>query len=83
MSNKNRKNETGFTNSEVGTLVESLRNDISVIAEDIVSVKNDVSVLKDDMAEVKTRLVTIEDGFRVSMPLLTRRVSALETKARG
>jgi len=75
-----KKNEKTYSVTEVGTLVESVRNDISVIAEDLSSVKKDVSLLKTDMAEVKVRLITIEDGVRIAIPSLTRRVSAIEAK---
>ena len=81
MTNKERKNDQTYSATEVGTLVESLRNDISVIAEDLTSVKNDVSGLKTDMIQVKADLVTIKDTIRIAIPSLTRRVSILEAKA--
>jgi hypothetical protein len=42
---QSRKNGKTYPATEVGTLVESFRNDISVIAEDLVSVKNDAGIL--------------------------------------
>ena len=70
-----------FSNNEVMALVESFRNDIRGIAEDLSSVKDDVSILKEDMTEVKTDLILIKDAVRVAIPALTQRVNRLESKA--
>ena len=76
-----KKNGKTFSVTEVGTLVESLRGDISVIAEDLVSVKNDVSELKTDVHELKTDMKLVKDVIRVAIPSMNVRITYLEAKA--
>lgn len=69
-----------FTNTEVMSMFESLKSDISVLAEGQQDLRSDVKILKTDMVEVKDRLTTIEDVLRANVfPRLTR----LETKVFG
>ena len=76
----NKKSGKTFSSTEVGTLVESLRNDISIIAEDLVSVKNDVSMLKTDTHELKTDMKLVKDAIRVAIPSMNARLTNLEAK---
>ena len=75
-----KKTEDNFTVTEVGTLVESLRNDISVIAEDLTSVKNNVNILRTDVHELKNGMKIVRDVVRIAIPSLSVRVSSLEAK---
>jgi len=75
-----QKDGKSFTITEVGTLVESLHNDISVIVEDMSSVKNDVSALKSDVHELKTDMKLVKDVIRVAIPNHEQRISRLEAK---
>lgn len=75
----NKPNKT-FTVTEVGTLVESFRNDISVIAEDLRSVKEDVNILKSDVHELKLDMKVVKDVIRIEIPFLKERVTRLEVK---
>ena len=70
-----KKNGKTFSVTEVGTLGESLRGDISVIAEDLVSVKNDVAVLKTDAHELKTDMKLAKDFIRVAIPSINSRLA--------
>ena len=75
-----KQNDKTFSVTEVGTLVESLRGDISVVAENMVSVKDDFSVLKSDVHELKTDMKLVKDVIRVAIPSLSARVTNLEAK---
>lgn len=66
-----KKNGRTFSVTEVGTLVESLRNDISVVAEDLTSVKADVGVLKMDVHELKNDMKLVKDTICVAIPCIT------------
>ena len=75
-----KKSDEHFTATEVGTLVESFRNDIAVIPEDLTSVKTDVGILKTDVHELKTDMKIVRDVIRVAVPSHSNRISALEAK---
>lgn len=72
--------DKGFTNSQVGALIESFKNDIKAIAEDLSSVREDITVLKTDMTHVKEDLTQVKDAVRLAIPALTKRVTNLEAK---
>ena len=79
MSEENRS----FTATEVGTLVDSFRKDLSVVAEGVsmlLSWKEKVDVRLD---RVDSRLDSIEgrlDAIFLVIPPLSQRVSRLESK---
>jgi len=88
MANKNRKNETGFTNSEVGALVENLQSGFNVVAEEVRGLSDRMGVVEDKLVGVEERLggvelrlSCVEDAVRIAIPSLSKRVSALEAKA--
>ena len=80
---KPRKERGSYSVTEVGTLIESLRNDISTIAEGQVALRADVDILKTDVREIKDRLILVEDTIRVSLPDIYRRLNRLGTKVFG
>ena len=68
-----------FTNTEVGALIESFRNDISGIAKDLGSVKNDVGDLKTDVRELKTDMKLVKDVLRIEIPKINHRFDRIES----
>ncbi|MBI3317491.1 MAG: hypothetical protein HYZ85_05775 [Candidatus Omnitrophica bacterium] len=72
--------EKYYTPTEVGTILESLRSDISIIAESVSTLREDVDILKTDVKELKSDMVTVKDAIRVSIPDLRFRVARLENK---
>ena len=77
---KPRKEDRPFTGTEVGVLIESFRNDISIIAEDVSAIRIDVHILKTDVKDIKRRMITVEDVIRIAIPSINTRLSRLETK---
>ena len=74
------KKEEYFTATQVGTILESLRNDISIIAEDVRTLRVDTDILKKDVAELKTDMITVKDVLRISLPNHGAHIIALENK---
>ena len=73
-----------FTAREVATLFESLRGDISVIAEEVRSLgflREGMSDVKDRLSAVEVRLTSLEDGFRITIPGIFSRLGKLEKSA--
>ena len=77
------KNDKTYSTTEVGTLVESFRDEIHVITERLSPLINDVSELKSDMKEVKSKLTTVEDAVKVAFPAVFKRLDRLENKVFG
>jgi hypothetical protein len=77
---KPRKEDRPFTGTEVGTLIKSLRDDISVVAEGVGAIRVDVNILKNDMQDLKRKMITVEDAIRISIPSINNRLSRLEAK---
>lgn len=75
-----RKENKIYTATEVGTLIESFRNDISLLAENIGTIKKDVAILKEDMADVRQRFKIVEDTIRVALPQIFSRLDRVEIK---
>ena len=75
-----KKNGKTYSVTEVGTLVESLRGDICILAENMVSVKDDIGVLKTDVHELKTDMKLVKDVIRVAIPSINARLTNLEAK---
>ena len=74
------RKEGSFSVTEVGTLIESFRSELSVIGERVGGLCEDAEMLKTDVREIKDRLVVVEDTIRVSIPDIYRRVTALGAK---
>ena len=79
--NLDTSNEKPFTNREVMTMFESLRGDISLIAEDVTSLRQDVTILKSDVAQLKSDMIVVKDVLRIEIPRINSRLTALESKA--
>ncbi|MBI4357903.1 MAG: hypothetical protein HY584_01265 [Candidatus Omnitrophica bacterium] len=77
---KSRKEDKPFSGTEVGTLIESFRNDISVIAEDVSTIRVDMNILKRDVRDLKKRMISVDDVIRVFIPKINSRASVLEAK---
>ena len=65
-----------FTGTQVGAVLESLRHEISLIAEGQSAFREDVNTLKEDVRELKMDMRTVKDVLRINIPRLDR----LETK---
>ena len=72
--------EKYYTPTEVGTLIESFRDDLSLIAERVGTLSDDVAILKEDVKDIKVRLITVEDTIRIAIPDIYSRVKRLEVK---
>lgn len=77
---KPKREDKFYSPTEVGTLIESFRNDISIIAERTGTLCTDVTFLKSEVKEIKNRLITVEDVIRITIPSIHTRFSALESK---
>ena len=77
---RSHKGKDSYSATEVGPLIESFRNDISVIAEGQVALQNGIDILKTDIREIKDRLILVEDTIRISLPDIYSRVNRLKTK---
>ena len=77
---ENHSNQDQFTATQVMTMFESLRSDISVIAEDVTSLRHDVTILKSDVAQLKFDVTIVKDSIRIEFPALKSRVAVLEKK---
>lgn len=71
------KADKAFSGTEVGALIESFRQDISLLAEGQNALREDVSIIKQDVSEIKVRLTTVEDVIRVAIPQIHVRLSRL------
>ena len=71
--------ENEFTARQVTTLVESFRNDISVIAEKVDIISTQMIEVKTDIKEIKSDLIIIKDVIRIEIPSLKNRVIKLES----
>lgn len=77
---KERSDDKHYTSTEVGALVESFRNDISVIAEGVQELTERMDHVEIRLEHIENRLIVCEDAIRISMPDLYKRVTRLETK---
>ena len=77
---KERPDDKHDTSTEVGTLVESFRNDISVIAEEVRGLsdwRGEVTIRLDN---IENRLVLCEDAIRISIPDIYRQLTLVKVK---
>ena len=75
-----RKEDKPFSGTEVGTLIESFRSDIAVIAEGQQSLREDVGILTADVKELKSGMVLIKDVFHIFIPQTEKQLTRLEEK---
>ena len=75
-----RKEDKPFSGTEVGALIESLRNDIALVAEGQGAMREDIAVLKSDVKELKADMRVVKDILRVEIPKNNSRLSTLEAK---
>ena len=76
-----RREDKPFTSTEVGTLIESFRNDMSIMAERLIRVEEKVDVLQIDVNELKTDMKTVKDVLRIEIPSINSRLISLEAKS--
>ena len=72
-----------FTATEVGTLVESFRRELSVVSEGVsmlLSWKETVDGKLGKLDRIEQRLISIEDVIRIAIPNHESRISRLESK---
>ena len=67
--------EDKFTAREVAVLVESFRNDISVIAEGVRGLGDRVEGVENRLEGIEGRFILVEDAIRVSLPDIFKRLS--------
>ena len=75
-----RNEDEPFTSTEVGALIESFRNDVSIIAERLIRVEEKVDVLQVDVNELKTDMRTVRDVLRIEIPSIHSRLTSLEAR---
>ena len=78
-----RKEDKPFTGTEVGTLIESFRYEMSLMAEKLDSVASDVTVLKTSVQVLEKDMQTVKDILRIETPRTQSRLNRLETKVFG
>lgn len=71
-----------FSATEVGALLESIRSDISIIAEKVDSLCIRMDRVENRLEKLEIEVRTIKDVIRIAIPDHERRISRLETKAR-
>ena len=74
------KKDKSYSVNEVGTLVEALCNDISIIAENVKTLRVDVTGIKQDVEQLKTDTTTVKDALRIVIPSHHERIPRLEAK---
>ncbi len=87
MSNKERKTDKTFSNTEVGALIEDLKSGFNVVAEEtrglsdrMGAVENRLTGVEEGLFVVKTEVLALKDVVRIAFPALDARVSVLEAK---
>ncbi len=73
--------EKTFTATEVGTLVESFRNDLSVVAEKVGELSGKVENLDERLARVESDVTVVKDAVKVAIPAIHKRLDRLEAHA--
>lgn len=71
--------EKVYTATEVGTLLESIRSELRVLADGLKSLLEWKEQVDARLARIEERLILVEDTVRVAIPDLYRRVKRLET----
>lgn len=78
-----RKEDKPFRGTEVGTLIESLRSDFSIIIEEVRALRVDVDDLKGLKSEFKILrddMILVKDTLRIFARRLTGIESTLQTE---
>ena len=73
-------NEKAFTATEVGTMFDSLKSEIRIIAEVVVPLREDMIEVKSRLTAVETEVRSLKDVMKIAIPALSQRVTLLETK---
>ena len=69
--------DKSFSATEVGTLVEGFRTDLSLVSERVGTLCEDMSEVKDRISSLEGEVRGLKDAVRLSLP----RISRLESKA--
>ena len=70
-----------FTGTQVGAVLESIRRELSLLAEGQTALRTDVDQLKKDVGELKDDMRVVKDVIRIAIPSINAPLSALEAKA--
>ena len=62
------KEEKSFTATEVGTLIESFRNDLSAVASEVGGLMEWRGTVDSRLENIESRLIACEDGLRIAIP---------------
>ena len=81
MTDELRKEDERFSKTEVGSLIEAFRSDVSVIAEKVDDLSSRMGRVEERLEGVETKLLGVEDAVRIALPDHERRISRLESKA--
>lgn len=77
------KENGSFTATEVGTLIESFRKELSVVSEGVCSLlswKETVDEKLGTLDRIEQRIICIEDVIRIVIPSHESRITRLESK---
>ena len=80
MTPPDNKDDKGFTNSQVGALIEDLKNDFRTVLEVVEPLREDMAEVKERLTAVETEVKTLKDVVKIALPRLENRVTQLETK---
>ncbi len=69
--------KTHFSATEVGTLIESFRSELRIIAEAVVSLQKKVDDMSERLTSLENRVNSMEDVIRIAIPDLYSRVYKL------
>lgn len=72
--------EKFYTPTEVGTLIESFRHDVSIIAEEVRGLSSRVGKIEVRLTCIEDRLTHVEDALRVGFPDIFKRLARIESK---
>lgn len=78
-----KSNEDHFTATQAMAMFESLRTDISILAEGQADIRHQLKkldTLTADVEAMKIDITAIKDTIRIQIPSLDRRVTVLEKK---
>ena len=78
MSEESKKE---FTATEVGVLIESLQDSISIVGEGVTGLADRMDRFEVRLERVEDRLIRVEAGM-TAIPEIFQRITRLESKAR-
>ena len=80
MPEEPREEDRPFSSTEVGALIESFRNDVSAIGEEVSGFGIWRVKIDSRLESIETRLTSVEDAIRVGVAPLIKRVAGLEPR---